>query len=78
LVGIQPVEVDESNLELFHRATEKLLYCSLPLKHKIVEAMTLCIEHDGHVNETEKELVLAIAATMDAPLPRLTSVFEME
>jgi len=78
LVGIQQVEVDESNLELFHRATEKLLYCSLPLKHKIVEAMTLCIEHDGHVNETEKELVLAIAATMDAPLPRLTSVFEME
>lgn len=61
-------EIDES---LFNQATEKLVYCSLPLKHKISEAIAICIEYDLQVLPIEKELALAIAATMDAPLPRI-------
>lgn len=55
----------------FNQAVERLVYCSLPLKHKIVEAISLAIEFNGHISEIERDLALAIAATMDAPLPRL-------
>ncbi len=65
------LEITEDQQQMFNRATEKLIYCALPLKQKIAEALTICIEHDGQINEVEKELVLAIAATMDAPLPRI-------
>ena len=71
LSGLERIEIDEEQQALFHTATQKLVYCSLPLKQSIVEALTLCVEHDGVVSQTEKELVMAIAATMDAPIPRL-------
>jgi len=69
---LQRIEVDESHQNLFRNATEKLLYCSEPLKQQVVSALAICVEHDGQVNEVEKELVLAIAATMNAPIPRLS------
>jgi len=69
---LQRIEVDASHQNLFRNATEKLLYCSEPLKQQVVSALVICVEHDGEVNEVEKELVLAIAATMNAPIPRLS------
>ncbi|BCN93901.1 Zn-dependent protease [Thiomicrorhabdus immobilis] len=72
LQNLQRIDVTASQQNLFKTATEKLLYCSEPLKQKIVEALVLCVEHDGKVNSVEKELVLAIAATMNAPIPRLS------
>lgn len=69
---LQRIEADDSHQNLFRSATEKLLYCSEPLKQQVVSALVICVEHDGQVNEVEKELVLAIAATMNAPIPRLS------
>ena len=78
LYNLQRIDIDnqqsgkEFNQEqVFGLAVEKLLYCSEPLKQKIVEALVLSIEYDGQINAVEKELVLAIAATMNAPIPRL-------
>ena len=72
LNDLKRVEFDEEHQTLFERSVEKLLYCSEPIKQQIIEALVLCIEHDGKVEPVEKELVLAIAATMNAPIPRLS------
>ncbi|GAB6070788.1 M48 family metallopeptidase [Thiomicrorhabdus hydrogeniphila] len=71
LPNLQRIEVDDKQQAMFQLAVEKLLYCSEPLKQKIIESLVLSIEYDGHVNAIEKELVLAIAATMNAPIPRI-------
>lgn len=72
LPNILRIETDSTQQNLFKNATEKLQYCSEPLKQNIVEALVVCIEYDGKVNPVEKELVLAIAATMNAPIPRIS------
>lgn len=72
LNDLQRIEIDEQHQEMFERSVDKLLYCSEPLKQQIVEALVLCIEHDGKIEPVEKELLLAIAATMNAPIPRLS------
>jgi len=72
LANIEALEISEQQQNLFERATEKLAYCSDELKQKIVQALVACVEHDGQVEPVEKELVLAIAATMNAPIPRLS------
>jgi hypothetical protein len=69
---LQVIEMNKKNQKLFQRATEKLNDCSEPLKQKIVEALVICVEHDGKVEPVEKELILAIAATINAPIPRLS------
>ena len=56
----------------FNHATEKLAHGSLKVKNQIMLGLQACIEHDGEIAEVERELILAIAATMDAPIPRLT------
>ena len=72
LLELDSFSSDQNQLDLmFKQAVEKLVHCSLPLKQKIVEALSITIEFDGEVNQVEKELILAIAATMDAPLPRV-------
>jgi Zn-dependent protease with chaperone function len=72
LPNLEMIDIEDSHHELFNGASEKLVYCSLPLKQKISQALTICIEHDGEIKPIEKELALAIAATMDAPIPRMT------
>lgn len=56
----------------FDRATEKLAHCSLELKDRILQGLVVCAQYDGQIAEVERELILAIAATMDAPIPRLS------
>jgi len=72
LDDLQRIEIDEQHQQMFERSVDKLLYCSEALKQQIVEALVLCIEHDGKIEPVEKELLLAIAATMNAPIPRLS------
>lgn len=68
---IQKMQLGDTHQATFESTIQKLIYCSLELKQQIANAMSLCVEHDGEVNTYEKELVLAIAATIDVPLPRL-------
>ncbi|WP_051347290.1 M48 family metallopeptidase [Thiomicrorhabdus chilensis] len=55
----------------FDHAAEKLAHCSLVLKERIVQGLLACAHADGRLAEVERELILAIAATMDAPISRL-------
>jgi len=54
----------------FNHATEKLAHCSLAVKNQIMLGLQACIEHDGQIANVERELILAISATLDAPIPR--------
>ncbi|NPA71538.1 MAG: M48 family metalloprotease, partial [Gammaproteobacteria bacterium] len=72
--GVQPLtllEVNDANKALFLKAADKLSFCSDPLKVEILQALMHCVEYDGVVTDTEKELVIAIAATLDTPIPRI-------
>lgn len=55
----------------FDHAAEKLAHCSYELKERIVQGLLACAHADGRLAEVERELILAIAATMDAPISRL-------
>ncbi|MDG6773972.1 M48 family metallopeptidase [Thiomicrorhabdus sp. ZW0627] len=63
--------VDAYSANDFDRATEKLAHCSLELKNTIMQGLLACAQFDGKVADVERELILAIAATMDAPIPRI-------
>lgn len=55
----------------FEHATEKLAHASLALKQQILSGLIACVQYDARVADVERELLLAIAATMEAPISRL-------
>ena len=71
LSEVMLLEANESNQVLFHTAIQKLAYCSDELKATIFKGLLACAEHDGKVADIEKELVLAIAATLEVPISRI-------
>ena len=42
-------------------------------KPRLLKAMALCIQHDGKVSSEEGELLRAVAAVLDCPVPPLSS-----
>ncbi|MDG6778541.1 M48 family metallopeptidase [Thiomicrorhabdus sp. zzn3] len=71
--GLHPGDMAEISVyqdQDFSRASDKLALCSPELKDRILQAMLACAEYDGKVSEVERELVTALAATVDMPLPR--------
>lgn len=73
IVGLNPGEMAEVTVYQnrdFSRASDKLALCSPELKDQILQAMLACAEYDGKVSDVERELVTALAATVDMPLPR--------
>jgi hypothetical protein len=40
------------------------------LKQLIVRALLACADYDHQLLEVERELIVAIAATLDVPIPR--------
>ena len=65
------LDATPSNQGLFQTATQKLAYCSDELKATILKGLMACIEHDGKVADIERELILAIAATLEVPISRI-------
>jgi hypothetical protein len=65
LLGEQDCGLDE-----FSRAVNSLANCLPLLKPVILKALVECVRHDGVVAPAEREVLLAIAAVMDCPLPR--------
>ncbi len=55
----------------FNRLADQLAHSSLQLKNQIMQGLLACVLYDGQVAEVERELILALAATMDAPIPRI-------
>jgi hypothetical protein len=57
------------NLKDFDRALEDLATASLTVKKTILTACSAAVVHDGIVNDTQFELLRAIADTVDCPIP---------
>ncbi|WP_178863807.1 M48 family metallopeptidase [Thiomicrorhabdus cannonii] len=70
LPGRQPMETAGMSAQTFEQATHKLALCSPELKQQIVRALLACAEYDHQLLEVERELIVAIAATLDVPIPR--------
>lgn len=70
LQGKPLMDTAETSSETFEQATRKLALCTPELKQQIVRAMLACAEYDHQLLEVERELIVAIAATLDVPIPR--------
>jgi Zn-dependent protease with chaperone function len=57
------------NLKDFDRALEDLAMASLSVKKTILTACSAAVVHDGIVNDTQFELLRAVADTVDCPIP---------
>jgi Zn-dependent protease with chaperone function len=57
------------NLADFDRALEDLATASLPIKKTILTACSVAVIHDGVVNDTQFELLRAVADAVDCPIP---------
>jgi hypothetical protein len=57
------------NLMDFDKALEDLATASLAIKKTILTACSVAVVHDGVVNDTQFELLRAIADTVDCPIP---------
>jgi Zn-dependent protease with chaperone function len=57
------------NLKDFDRALDSLAAASLAVKKTILAACSAAVIHDGVVNDTQFELLRALADTVDCPIP---------
>lgn len=65
-----------ANLESLARALREIDAASPSVKKRVLAAAATCIAHDGKVTPAEGELLRAIAASIDCPLPPLHAVDE--
>jgi Zn-dependent protease with chaperone function/tellurite resistance protein len=68
VVGATPV-ADASDLTKLDEAMEVLTQCSAGVKNRIVDAAAHVVAADGEVAPSEAELLRAIAAVLDVPIP---------
>lgn len=62
---------EQCTVEKFMEGVNAMADCYPLLKARILKGLTHVIEFDKKVTSTEKELITAIAAAMDSPLPRV-------
>jgi hypothetical protein len=61
--------LDECPVTEFSRAVNKLADCYPLLKPRLLKGMAQCASHDGMLTSTEVEILVAVAAVMDCPVP---------
>ncbi len=61
----------DCHLDAFKAAVGKLGCCSPALKARLIRGLELCVRQDGRITVEEREVLTAIAAAMDSPLPKL-------
>ncbi len=64
-------QVEQCDPARMHEALERIALLSPLLKRPVLEACVDCVQHDGRVTLIESELLRAIAASLDCPLPPL-------
>ena len=69
--GLQPLEPGELSLKLLEESLETLTKATPLVKRRIVDASAACIAHDRSVTIEEAELLRAIGAALDCPIPVL-------
>ncbi len=70
LDGLTLIPLEDCSVSAFSRSVATLADCYPLLKPRILKAMAVAAADDGKVCATERELVIAVAAVMDCPLPR--------
>ena len=69
--GIKIVDKNKCSLTEVNDALAKLNLLSPILKKTVIEACADCVLHDGKILPAESELLQAIAASLDCPMPPL-------
>jgi Zn-dependent protease with chaperone function len=69
LEGLSLLPSEECTVSAFSRAVHTLADCYPLQKPRILKAMALAASDDGTISVTEREIVLAVAAVMDCPVP---------
>lgn len=68
---INLLDKEQCTLDNFVSAVNKLSNCFPLLKPKLLKGLAEAARHDDIISDTERELITAIAAVMDAPIPRV-------
>jgi hypothetical protein len=61
--------MEECGVAEFSRAVNKLADCYPLLKPRLLKGMAKCAAHDGELTPEEVEILVAVAAVMDCPVP---------
>jgi hypothetical protein len=69
LQGLTLKPLPECSVSAFSEAVHQLADCYPLLKPRILKAMAAAAGDDGSVSPVEREIVVAVAAVMDCPLP---------
>jgi hypothetical protein len=60
---------EQATVPVFSRAVHELADCYPLLKPRILKAMALAAGYDGTLSAPEREIIAAMAAVMDCPVP---------
>ncbi len=69
LYNLTPRPLEECGVAEFSRAVNKLADCYPLLKPRLLKGMAKCAAHDGELRPEEVEILVAVAAVMDCPVP---------
>jgi uncharacterized tellurite resistance protein B-like protein len=70
--------IEQCGVEQIDIALNHLAQAAIPVKNQVLRACACVVANDGVVEETEAELLRAIAAALDCPLPPLVGEIESE
>lgn len=76
LYNISLLRIEDCDLEAFIQAVNHLGGAYPLLKPRLLNGFRKCICHDGKVTAEEREILTAIAAVMDSPVPTLEPLTE--
>jgi Zn-dependent protease with chaperone function/uncharacterized tellurite resistance protein B-like protein len=67
-----PAVLPDADLKVLDSALTRLQHLKPLQKPRLLKAMVECIQHDGHISSAEDELLRAVAAILDCPVPPLS------
>ena len=68
------LEEQQFSIDSFVDAVNQLANCYPLLKPKLLKALRDCATHDNAVNAEELEILSAVAAVMDSPVPLIADL----
>jgi len=74
--GLQLLSHENSGLEQLDTALDRLVLAAPPIKKNLLEACAQVVGADGMIQESEAELLRAIADTLDCPIPPFVRIPE--
>ncbi len=69
--SIRLLSPDQSKLKSLDESLDRLANASPTIKKQLIEACATCVGADGHITLEEGELLRAVAASLDCPMPPL-------